>query len=214
MPQDIVVKKDVRERLSELAGSRRDAWLIAAVIAILVVASLAFFRRSATAVIAPPSLPTTSASPAEAAPGAMVAVHVAGAVRKPGLYELGDGKRVADAIAAAGGPTRSADLNALNLAEPLADGVQVYVARRGEEAAAAPPGTPTTATSPEAAASVDINSADAIALEQIPGIGPVKAQAIIEYRSEIGSFDSIDQLLEVTGIGPATLESMRPYVTL
>jgi competence protein ComEA len=214
MPQDIVVKKDLRERLSDLAGSRRDAWLIAAVIALLVVASVALFRRSATAVIAPPALPATTASPAEGAQGAIVAVHVAGAVRKPGLYELRHGERVADAIAAAGGPTRSADLNALNLAEPLADGVQVYIARRGEQAAAAPTGTPAPAASPGAPAAIDINSADAIALEQIPGIGPVRAQAIIEYRSEIGSFDSVDQLLEVTGIGPATLESMRPYVTL
>jgi competence protein ComEA len=213
MRPDIVVKKDLRERVSEVAGSRRDAWLIVAVVTLVVVASLAFFRRSATAVIAPPALPSATPAAPEAAPKETLAVHVAGAVRKPGLYELTGGERVADAIAAAGGAARAADLDSLNLAEPLSDGVQVYVARRGEEADRAP-AAPTPAASPGAPATVDINSADAVALEVIPGIGPVRAQAIIEYRSEIGSFDSIDQLLEVTGIGPATLESMRPYVTL
>lgn len=215
MPPDIVVRKDLRERVWELAGSRRDAWLIAAVAAVAVVAGVAFFGRSATAVIAPPALPPPAATvPEEAAtPGGMLAVHVAGAVRRPGLYELAEGERVADAITAAGGATRAADLNALNLAEPLADGVQVYVARRGETTGAVPT-VPDPALSPGVPSAININTADAVALEQIPGIGPVRAQAIIEYRTQIGSFDSIDQLLEVTGIGPATLESMRPYVTL
>jgi competence protein ComEA len=213
MAPDIVVKRDLRERLQELAGSRRDAWLIAAVAAVAVIAGLVFFRGSATAVIAPPALPTETAPTAVGTPRGVLAVHVAGAVRKPGLYELADGERVADAIAAAGGPTRAADLDALNLAEPLADGVQVYVGRRGESAAAAAT-APGPAASPTAPAAVSINSADAPALELIPGIGPVRAQAIIEYRTQIGSFDSIDQLLDVNGIGPATLESMRPYVTL
>jgi competence protein ComEA len=213
MAPDIVVKKDLRERLQELAGSRRDAWLIAAVAAAAVIAGLVFFRGSATAVIAPPALPTGTPPAGASTPSGVLAVHVAGAVRDPGLYELAEGERVADAIAAAGGATRAADLDALNLAEPLADGVQVYVARRGESA---PPTAtaPGPAASPTGPAAVSINSADAPALELIPGIGPVRAQAIIEYRTQIGSFDSIDQLLEVTGIGPATLESMRPYVTL
>jgi competence protein ComEA len=213
MAPDIVVKRDLRERLQELAGSRRDAWLIAAVAAVAVIAGLVFFRGSATAVIAPPALPTAPAPGGVATPGGVLAVHVAGAVREPGLYELADGERVADAIAAAGGATRAADLDALNLAEPLSDGVQVYVARRGESPAAAAT-VPGPTASPDVPAAVDINTADALALEQIPGIGPVRAQAIIEYRTQIGSFDSIDELLEVTGIGPATLESMRPYVTL
>lgn len=214
MPPDIVVKKDLRERMWELAGSRRDAWLIAAVAAVAVVVGIAFFGRSATAVIAPPALPSPAATAPEkaAAPAGILAVHVAGAVRRPGLYELAAGERVADAIAAAGGATRAADLNALNLAEPLADGVQVYVARRGETIGAVPTAPP--ASDPGVPSAININTADAVALEQIPGIGPVRAQAIIEYRTQIGSFESIDQLLEVTGIGPATLESMRPYVTL
>ncbi|MGH2788661.1 MAG: helix-hairpin-helix domain-containing protein [Actinomycetota bacterium] len=213
MPPDIVVKKDLRERLSELAGTRRDVWVVAGLAAALVVGGIALFGRSATAVIAPPAIPAAETTgPGDAATAGLLAVHVAGAVRKPGLYELADGRRVADAIAAAGGPTRRADLDALNLAEPLADGVQVFVARRGETAGAA--ASPIPGASPGAPAAVDINSADVVALEQIPGIGPVKAQAIVEYRTQIGSFESIDQLLEVTGIGPATLESMRPYVTL
>jgi competence protein ComEA len=143
-------------------------------------------------------------------------VHVAGAVRRPGLYELGPGERVADAVQAAGGARPRADLDALNLAEPLADGSQVYVARRGESTV--PPGTSTPATSTSqgeiASAPVNVNTTDALGLEGIPGIGPVKAAAIVEYREANGPFSSIDELLEVSGIGPATLETMRPHVSL
>jgi competence protein ComEA len=138
-------------------------------------------------------------------------VHVAGAVRRPGLYELPEGTRVADALDAAHGALPRADLDLINLAEPVTDGVQVYVPRRGESSV-----QPGSAASPAAGDSVlvDINSADQAALESIPGIGPVKGAAILEYRESVGRFESVEELLEVNGIGPATLESMRAYVTV
>ena len=139
-------------------------------------------------------------------------VHVAGAVHRPGLYELSAGARVADALRAARGPLRRADVDSLNLAEPVVDGAKVEVPVRGSAA----PGT-VPAVVPSASPSVavvDLNIADAAALETIPGVGPVTAAAILEYRTEIGSFTSVDQLLEVSGIGPVTLENLRPYVTV
>ena len=137
-------------------------------------------------------------------------MHVAGAVRRPGLYEFPSGARVADAISTAGGPAAGADLSQLNLAELLVDGSKIQVPRRGRAApavGAAPSPTPSALT-------VDLNSADQAALETIPGVGPVTALAILQHRDEIGGFQSFEQLLDVDGIGPATLEAIRPYVTI
>jgi competence protein ComEA len=151
---------------------------------------------------------------------AEVVVHVSGAVKQAGVYRLAPDSRVADAIEQAGGTTENADLDALNLAEPLQDGQKIHVPRKGEAsvpttASVSPPRTPRSA--PQAAAvqfPIDLNSATAEQLEAIPGIGPVLAQRIIEYRQMRGRFQSVDELLEVRGIGPKRLESMRPYVTV
>jgi competence protein ComEA len=140
---------------------------------------------------------------------ATVIVHVAGAVRSPGVYELAPGNRVADAIDAAGGARPSADLRLLNLAEPVRDGMQILVMVRGGGAPAA-----AAAPSPSGMTVIDLNSADQSALETVPGLGPVKAAAIVAHRVEIGSFTSLEELLEVSGIGPATLETIRPYLTI
>jgi competence protein ComEA len=140
-------------------------------------------------------------------------VHVAGAVRAPGLYTLPEGSRVADAIEAARGATTSADLGAINLAELVVDGAKIDVPRRGETPEAAATVAPTTGSS-DAPQTIDLNSADAAALETIPGIGPVRAAAIVQHRDDNGPFATVDALLEVSGIGPATLESVRPYVTV
>ena len=146
----------------------------------------------------------------------VILVHVAGAVHRPGLYEMPEGARIADAIELARGPRPVADLDALNLAEPLVDGQKIDVPKRGQSTASTTSATTAPGVAPPTAttAMVNLNTADQVALEAIPGIGPVTATAIIAYRTEIGQFDSFEQLLEVTGIGPATLESMRPYVTL
>jgi competence protein ComEA len=214
---DIIVESGFRSRLEDLVGRRREVRLVAALVAIVAVVALVLWMRGAPAAIAPPAtsngaaVPVTPETPAET----VVVVHVGGAVRKPGIYELRPGARVADAIDLAG--LRSvADVNALNLAEPLVDGSKIDVPRRGQGPApgvGVVPSSPSTAA-PGAAAPVNINTADQTVLETLPEVGPVTAQAIIEYRTQIGSFTSIEQLLEVSGIGPATFEAMRPLVTV
>ncbi len=219
---EIVVDEGWRERLERWSGNRRDSIVLVAVVGIVAAAALLLWQRNPPAQIAPPSEPIeapTAVDPGaagtpKASPTAVVLVHVSGAVVRPGLYELPFGARVADAIDLAKGPRPSADLDSLNLAESLADGQKVDVPRKGEAIAVLP--APTTTGSPEGSSGtvIDLNTADQAALETIPGVGPVTASAILAYRDEIGGFEAIDQLLEVTGIGPATLESMRPYVSV
>jgi competence protein ComEA len=145
-------------------------------------------------------------------------VDVAGKVRRPGIATLPLGARVVDALEAAGGARRGVGLGSLNLARVLTDGEQIVVgvpALPGvaASAASAPTGSGTGVAGP-GAPMVNINSAGQAELEQLPGIGPVTAQAILAYRSERGTFSSVDELLEVSGIGDATLADVAPYVTL
>jgi competence protein ComEA len=218
---EIVVDEGWRDRLERWGGRRKDSVVLLVVVGVVGAAALLLWQRNPPAQIAPPSQPVEAplqddpAIPgaAEASPTAVVLVHVSGAVERPGLYELPLGARVADAIDLAKGPRPAADLDSLNLAEPLADGQKVDVPRRGETVAAVPAPT-TAAPGASTATTIDLNTADQAALETIPGVGPVTAAAILTYRDEIGGFDSIDQLLEVTGIGPATLESMRAYISV
>ena len=143
-------------------------------------------------------------------------VHVVGQVLRPGLVRLRPGARVADAIAAAGGARSGADLTALNLARPVVDGEQVHVPKPGE----VPTVPPVAASSPAgdvgvgsgAAAVVDLNTADAAALDTLPGVGPVLAQRIIDWRTEHGRFSSVDELGEVSGIGDKLMSQLRPRV--
>jgi competence protein ComEA len=161
----------------------------------------------------------TEPDPGAATAGATTAdggllVHVVGEVAQPGLVTLPDGARVADAVKAAGGVTRKADLTAVNLARTVVDGEQLYVPEPGEAVPGAPvaPGTGdqgTAADPPAAGGAVDINSADAVALEALPGVGPSIAQAIVEWRETNGPFASVDELEDVPGIGPATLDEIR-----
>jgi competence protein ComEA len=138
-------------------------------------------------------------------------VHVVGAVRRPGLYRLGEGSRIADALERAGGATRKADLTVVNLAAPLSDGVQVVVPARLAAAATA---SPTSPGSPEAAPQgpVHLNSATLEQLDALPGVGPVTAQKILDFREENGGFASVDELDAVPGIGPARMEQLREAV--
>jgi competence protein ComEA len=162
------------------------------------------------------------ASPENAAGSAASAVvfivHVAGAVVSPGLYRLGGDARVADAIDAAGGPAGDADLDAVNLAAKVADGERVYVARRGEvppaEVAAGSGGGAGGTGGGATAGPVDLNTATADQLETLPGVGPATADAILSYRKEKGRFRSVDELLEVRGIGEAKLSAIRPKVRI
>jgi competence protein ComEA len=140
--------------------------------------------------------------------GRPLVVDVAGAVRRPGLYRLEQGARVADAISRAGGLTRHAERTAVNLAAPLADGEQVLVAARGAPVAAAADGAaPATPTAP-----VSLSSATAEQLDTLPGVGPVTAQKIVAYRQDHGPFTSVDGLDAIPGIGPAKLADLRPLV--
>ena len=207
---DVVLQRGVRARVEEVLGRRIDTGLVAALVAVLVVAGLLVWSRRPAAAIAPPAALRAEPSPISPSPstGGLL-VHVAGAVRRPGLYALPPGARVADAIEAAGGAGARADLDLLNLAAPVTDGMKVEVLERG--AAAPPSGAPPADATPGA---VSLNSADQAALETIPGVGPVTAAAILAYRDEAGPFTSIEQLMEVSGIGPATLEAVRSYVTL
>lgn len=168
-----------------------------------------------------------------------IVVHIIGAVKQPGVYEVGSRARLRDAVHLAGGPLAAADLEAVNLAEFLADGQQYAIPNRNAKTAA-----PTVAEIPSAQTSrsarvendnapkvsvkaaprapknvppsspLDLNRATAIELDTLPDIGPAKAARIIEYRSQNGAFKSVEDLVEVEGIGAKTLEKLRPYVVV
>jgi competence protein ComEA len=133
-------------------------------------------------------------------------VHVVGAVRRAGLFRLPEGARVADALTRAGGPTVRADLSLVNLAAPLADGQQVVVPRRGPPGSA-PAGAPTTGMK------VSLAMATVEQLDELPGIGPITAQKIVDWRATHGPFRSVEDLDAIPGIGPARVEQLRDLVT-
>lgn len=141
----------------------------------------------------------------------LLQVHIAGAVAAPGVYELAEGARAVDGVNAAGGAVPEADLDRINLAAPLQDGQQLYVPRRGEETPSTGAGAPGEEP-PGAMARVNVNRAGVDALQQVPGIGPVLAARIVAYRQAHGPFQSVDELTRVQGIGPRSLENMRPYI--
>jgi competence protein ComEA len=158
----------------------------------------------------PPSPTRPALVQAEKAPARKLVVHVVGAVRRPGLYDLPEGSRIDDAIRRAGGPKPKAELALVNLAAPVADGQQVVVPARGAVASILP--GPSAAGG--AGAKVHLNSATLEELDTLPGVGPVTAQKILDYRVANGAFRSIDELDAVPGIGPTRLEELRPLVDL
>lgn len=158
-----------------------------------------------------PSIPLPPAPPP-----AVIRVHVTGAVAEPDIvYELDDGALVIDAVAAAGGFTAAADRSRLNLAQTLDDGARLWVPARGEtdEPAVVNPDPPEPVDGSGASAGgracVDVNKADASALEGLPGIGPVKAADIVDHRDRLGPFAALDGLTAVAGIGPKTVDRLR-----
>ena len=156
--------------------------------------------------------PTPAAPPVrvERARPATALVHVAGAVRRPGVYSVKPGARIDDAVRQAGGATARADLSAVNLAAKVEDGRQVLVperAPRGAPAAAAGPGSPTTPGQP-----VNLNTATLEQLDTLTGVGPATAQKILDFREERGGFGSVDELAQVPGIGEKRLASLKEQV--
>lgn len=157
-----------------------------------------------------------------------VVAHAAGAVTAPGVYELDGGARIDDLVAAAGGLAPDADGSRVNLAAPLVDGAWIYVPRVGEEAPpdpsspVAPPGAggdaggeePGDAGGSSGGDLINLNTADEAELDELPGVGPTIAAAIVSHREEVGGFTSVDDLLDVRGIGEAKLEDIRPLATV
>ncbi len=212
----------VRERLDALSRGEL-AGLILVLVVTLAGAGL-WYTRS----LPKPVQISASQGPAPIASGSVVAsgaaaasssasptpliVDVAGWVRKPGVYGFVVGDRVIDAVNRAGGARDDADLTLLNLAAPLTDGTQIVVAKQGQAAVGATGGS--TAGTGTTGVLVNVNTAGETELETLSGVGPVTAAAIIQYRTEHGPFATVDDLEDVSGIGPATLEELRPQVTV
>ena len=161
----------------------------------------------AGAASAPPAAPIEAIA---AAPRPPLVVHVVGAVRAPGLYRLKRGERIADAVAAAGGAAKRADLALINLAAPLADGQQIVVPARVVASPAA--GGDAEGAVDGGGGPVHLNTATLEQLDALPGVGPVTAQKILDYRQEHGAFSSIRELDAIPGIGPARLEQLEGAV--
>lgn len=198
--------------MAELPFSRRQLLVGAAVaLVLLVLAGRLLLRPGASASmrVPPPVVPTDTVA---AAPSVkpVVVVDVVGAVRRPGLYRLTEGARVADALARAGGATARAQLDLVNLAAPISDGEQIVVPRRGAAAPAA--GGASGGATGVPAGPVHLNTATLEQLDALPGVGPVTAQKILDYRREHGAFGSVDELDAIPGIGPARLEQLRDLV--
>lgn len=163
----------------------------------------------ASAVTSTPSTGTRAATAVgggASSQGAVV-VHVAGAVQRSGVYRLNDGDRVVDAVAAAGGMAANAEPDAINLAARLVDGQRVYVPKVGEA-------VPQVGDAGAPSGPLDLNTASEEQLDDLPGVGPATAAAIVAHRETNGPFGSVDDLGDVRGIGPAKLDSLRPLVTV
>lgn len=148
--------------------------------------------------------------PAEQAP---LQVHVTGAVVRPGVYTLAKGARIDDALELAGGTLSDALLQGLNLAKPLFDGEQIHVAQ-AMPAVLEPNGSINPFQGAQISQLINLNTATAAELETLPGIGPVKAQAIMDYRQQHGAFARIEDLTKVSGIGPKTFDKLKHLITV
>jgi competence protein ComEA len=190
--------------LRDLPLPRRRLLAGAAVLVSALVLGARYVLPAGTASSPPPP---PLAGPVAPPPPPPVVVDVVGAVRRPGLYRLARGGRIADAVTRAGGPTRRADLMQVNLAAPLADGEQVVVPSLVAGAGVAGGGAVGTPAGP-----VHLSTATLAQLDALPGVGPVTAQKILDYRQQHGAFSSVDELDAIPGIGPARLDQLRKLV--
>lgn len=189
-----------------------------AVLALLILCGIgvtvaALGRSAATEVPVTPvaRVPAVAPSPTASPPSAPARVHVAGAVKKPGVVSVPAGSIVLDAIAAAGGLRKEADPALLNLAAPVSDGMQILVGTVGSPAGEVVAGEPVTGTA-AGGGGLDLNRATPAELEELPGVGPVTAAAIVAWRDENGAFTAVEDLQDVTGIGPKTFEKLKDLV--
>jgi competence protein ComEA len=208
-----VIGERIQERLGGL--SRRELAGLVAVAVLIVTGAGLWYARSLPR---PVTIQASGGGPAPAAAvvaspsPAVIVVDVAGWVRHPGVYEFHQGDRVIDAIRRAGGGKPRADLTGINLAALLTDGQQIVVWRRGAAHGGGAPGG--LGSNPGAQAIINLNTALLDELETLPGIGPALGQRIIDYREEHGPFRSVDDLLNVSGIGEKRLADLRPKVTV
>lgn len=192
--------------------------------------------------VRPPANALSSAPASEPDTASQVVVHVAGAVKKPGVYHLPNGARGEDALKAAGGPTANANTDAINLAARVEDGSQLYFPNRKEqpeggassESISSPAvsmktpaqggvktgsrathkgGKPGKLTDPSQGR-INLNTASAEELQRLPGVGPAMAERLLEFRKENGGFQSVEDLLQVSGIGDKKFAKMQPFVTV
>jgi competence protein ComEA len=191
-------------------STRRLLVALLLVVALVAVAVRHLHARSAPAALAvPPVRAATTGRSAGARTAPAVVVDVEGGVRRPGLVRLPSGARVADAVERAGGLTRSADRSGVNLAAPVSDGQQVLVPRRGGAPIAGGAAVPAGGSS---SGPLSLSSATAEQLDTLPGVGPVTAQKIVDYRTQHGAFHSVEELDAIPGIGPARLADLQGLV--
>jgi len=206
-PPLFVARRPVRARVG--VGAAIVLVLVGLGIAVLVTA---FGAHGSSESITPPTALATNGATGGArssSSGAIIYIHILGAVARPGLYLLTDGDRALDVVAAAGGFTATADQSRLNLARLLVDGEQILVPEIGEvPAAGGAPGAPT------AGGKVNINTADETALETLPRVGPAMAKRIIDWRTKNGRFTAVEDLMSVTGVGEKTFDQLKELVTL
>jgi len=198
-----------------LSRQRALVLAVAALLAVLVAPKLLGHHATSGVSSTPRSVapaPRTREAARSPAASSFLVVDVAGAVRRPGLYRLPQGSRIADAIARAGGATRTADQTLVNLAAPIADGEQVLVPATGAGVGSAGGAAPPSAGAGAPTAPVDLNSATAAQLDALPGVGPVTAQKIVDYRQQHGPFTSVDDLDAISGIGPAKIANLKGLV--
>jgi competence protein ComEA len=207
--------ESARARLRELFASRTVGQWIAGAAALVAVLAAGWWllhapeapvestlpRAKAPVATATTAGPTTAPVPNADGP---VVVQVAGAVRSPGVYRLSNGARVTDAIDAAGGVQTGADPGAIHLAARLVDGQRIVVPMTGEP--------PPAESTPESTGPVDLNTASVSDLDELPGVGPATAAAIVAYRNDHGRFASVDELAKVRGIGPAKLSALAGLI--
>jgi competence protein ComEA len=196
----------------DTAGRTRAYVILCSVVGLIIGGVIGYFsphpQSGASAIVISTPLPDPTSLPAPTP--APIRVHVSGAVHQPDVYELPAGSIVKDAVEVAGGPIDSADLDGVNLAVELRDQQQVYIPRQGETV----PMSPALSSGGAVIGPVNINTATAAELETLSGIGPKTAKTIVEYREANGPFETIEDIMNVPGIGEGTFEKIKDGITV